>query len=532
MKNSFFLVIPEQKNDPQSLASFTESALQRWVSDLPSANPGLATRLFQDLIGELISLEMSTANRLSALELLRSTFFMIEDYLRSRLIKSGFPKGDVERKIFALVVLIEKQYTIGYWMVVRDLTRRDIGWLQGKNTLLSMQRAIKGLSSIVISHYMMGAPVPDWIWYDLHSLYKLACKLGKESSRVSDQAGLFSKSSSIEDSYKQILLLSLVFPSGLTQRELLLVYEFIGKICDQVSIEKKPLPDQQLQCILLLDEDQPPSFSGNSQEQTDKRSDSVKLYLNLGKLHKMVKQTDKYASKEEARFSSLEQGNIDSHKLSAELFDYLMQRWQGQEPHGTALFNDRLNRYIAIGFDATHELQDINQPPSPNLEIMAQTYSERALYCPFPQEGLLYIGSLISFRKTDSQPHQRNLGVICRIQLPKQDNTVVFEITQIAQQSFSVSYQMPEGSDDFEQKKGLLYGVTIQGQERSYIILESFMVKDGDVLRMFMGAENFPIILMGRKNIGLGYWQFECRRIMEKPVTQQPQTSKKGYDFI
>jgi hypothetical protein len=377
---------------------------------------------------------------------------------------------------------------------------------------------------------MMSAQVPDWIWYDLHSLYKLASKLGKESNRISDQAGLFSKSSSIEDSYKQILLLSLTFPSGLMQRELLLVYEFIGKISELVSIEKKPLPDQNTQCVLLLDEDQPPSFSTTADGQSDRRSDSVKVYLNLSKLLKLAKQVDKYCSKDEARFSSLELGNIDNQKLSPELFQYLLQRWQGQEPHGTAMFSDRLNRYFAIGFDATHELQDINQPPSPNLELMAESYSERALSCSFQQEGLLHIGSLISFRKTDSQPHQRCLGVICRIQLTKQDNTLIFEITQIAQQSYSVSYQLPDNDGDPERKKALLYGQSVKGEERSYIILDSFMVKDGDVLRMFMGAENFPIILNGRKNIGLGYWQFECRRIMEKPT--QAQTNKKGYDFI
>jgi len=530
VKNSFFLVIPEQRNDPQALVSFTETALQRWVSDLPTANPGLATRLFQDLITELISLEMTSANRLAALETLRPTFLMIEDYLRSRLVKAGFPKGEVERKIFSLVVMIEKQFTIGYWMVVKDLTRREISWLQGKNTLLSMQRAIKGLSCIVISHYMMSMSVPDWIWYDLHSLYKLACKLGKESARIGDQASLFSKSSSIEDSYKQILLLSLTFPSGLMQRELLLVYEFIGKISDLVAIEKKPIAEQNSQCVLLLDEDQPPSFTATADGQSDRRSDSVRLYLNFSKLLKLSKQTDKYCSKDEARFSSLELGNIDKLKLSPELFQYLLQRWQGLEPHGTAMFSDRLNRYFAIGFDATHELQDINQPPSANLELMAESYSERALSCSFQQEGLLHIGSLISYRKTDTQPHQRSLGVICRIQLTKQDNTLIFEITQIAQQSYSVGYQLPDNEADPELKKALLYGQTIKGEERSYIILESFMIKDGDILRMYMGGENFPIILNGRRNIGLGYWQFECRRIMEKP--SQPQTSKKGYDFI
>jgi hypothetical protein len=122
------------------------------------------------------------------------------------------------------------------------------------------------------------------------------------------------------------------------------------------------------------------------------------------------------------------------------------------------------------------------------------------------------------------------LGVVCKIQLPKQDNKLIFEVSIIAAQSFSVTYQEPGVAIDSEPRKALLYGVKQGEEERSYIILESFMIKDGDVLRMTMGRENFPIILIGRKNIGLGYWQFECRRIMETPAQQQ--STKKGYDFI
>ncbi|QPK64263.1 hypothetical protein IVG45_04645 [Methylomonas sp. LL1] len=530
MKNSFFLVIPEQKNDPQLVATFAEPALRQWVAELPSANPGLATRLFQDLINDLISLKMTTANRLNALELLRQQFLMIEEYLRSRLIKSGFPKGEIEKKIFSLVVVIEKQFTIGYWSVARDLTRREVGWLQGKNTALSIQRSIKGLSGIIISHYMMGYPVPEWIWFDLHSLYRLASKLGKENTRVSDQAGMFSKSSSVEDSYKQILLLSLAYPFGLMQKEFQLVYEFIEKISDLVVIERKAIADQATQCVILADEDLPPSFFAAESAEKDSRTESVKLYLNLSKLLKLIKQSEKFCSKDEARFSSLEVRKSDNQKLSAELFDYLMQRWQGNEPQGTAFFTDRLNRYLAIGLDATHELQDTRQEASADLEILAETYSDRALFCCFEKEGVLSIGSLVSFRKIDALPHQRCLGVVCKIQLPKQDNKLIFEVTIIAQQSFSVTYQEPDAASESEPRKALLYGVKHHNEERSYIILESFMIKDGDVLRMTMGHENFPIILNGRKNIGLGYWQFECRRIMEKR-TQQSE-SKKGYDFI
>jgi hypothetical protein len=48
---------------------------------------------------------------------------------------------------------------------------------------------------------------------------------------------------------------------------------------------------------------------------------------------------------------------------------------------------------------------------------------------------------------------------------------------------------------------------------------------------MFMNSEDFPVVLSNRKNVGLGYWQFECRRVAEKVKTVSPQ-AKKGYDFI
>jgi len=531
VKNSFFLVIPEQRNAPQLMAAFAESALEQWVSELPAGNPGLATRLFQDLLEEFISLQMSSSNRLAALEILRTSFLMIEDYLRSRFTKLGFPKDEVEKKIFLLVVLLERHFTIGYWIVVRDLTRREVGWLQGKNTVMAMQRTIKGLSSVIVSHYMMSYPVPDWIWYDLHSLYKLAVKLGKQDSRINEPAGVYSKSSSIEASYKQILLLSLAFPSGLMQREFQLVYDFIEKIADHIGIESKPVADQAMQCMISIDEDLPPGFVAKIEDGQDKRADSSRLYLNFAKLYKLFKQPEKFCSRDEGRFSVLELSRQDQRKLSTELFEYLVQRWQGKELQGAALFSDRLNRHLAIGFDATHELQDTSKSPVTGLEILAESYSERALTCDFDKSGVLSIGSLVSFRRTDVALHQRGLGIICKIQLPKQDsNKLVFEISLIAQQSYAVSYQYPDASGDTEQKKALLYGRKHEGEERSYIILESFMIKDGDILRMFMGQDSFPIILNGRKNIGLGYWQFECRRLVEKVA--QAQAGKKGYDFI
>ena len=526
MKNSFFLVIPVQQKNEDLLVSYEKETVSQWVTELPTANPSLATRLFYDFIIGLNTVEMPIQQRLDVLEILRPHFLIIESYLRSRLILSGFPKGENEQKILSLIVSIEKQFTIGYWIVVRKLTRRDVGWFQAKSTALAIQRTIKGLSSVVVTHYMMFLPVPDWVWIDLHSLYKLSVKIKKETTKVADETSLAGKVSTSEDSYKQVLLLSLADPSGLMQKEVQQVYDFIGKVSGNVRIEKNPVSNQKVQCLILMDEDSSPYFDPNTTQ-----ADASMMHLNLIKIYKILQQRDKYCSKDKARFSSMHLVTNASEKLPAVLFDYLLQCWKGVELKGTSFFTDRLDRYIAIGLEATHSLQhSLSVNSEADFEILAESYSERELSCKFEKEGVLSIGSLVSFRKTNEHESKRSLGIVKKITMPKQDGLIVFELSSLTPISYAVTYQNMGAADNSESHKALLYGIKNEMGERSYIIVESFMLKDEDILRMFMNEDDFPIILGDRRNIGLGYWQFECRRIEEKQVIQQ--TKKKGYDFI
>jgi hypothetical protein len=526
VKNSFFLVIPAQQNNPELLASYKIAAIEQWVLELPAANLSLATRLFHDFIEKFNTVEIPAQQRIDTLEILRPHFLVIEDYLRSRLMQSGFPKGENEQKILDLIVLIEKNFTIGYWMVVRELTRREVGWRQGKNTALAIQRTIKGLSEIVVTHYMMFLPVPDWVWIDLHSLYKLSVKIKKETTKVADETSLPTKVCTIENCYKQVLLLSLSDPSGLMQKEVQIVYDFIGKISQHIQIVKQPVSSQDVQCIILMDEDTNPYF-----ENTGNEADSAMMYLSLLKLYKILNQANKFSSKEDARFNSVQHIAKGSEKLPADLYDYLVQCWKGVELKGASFFSDRLDRCIAIGLNATHELQSpIKDSEDVQLEVLAESYSETALSCKFDREGVLSIGSLISFRKTTEQENKRTLAIVKKITMPKLDGSIVFELDALTPVSYAVTYIGIDAEAGNEHQKALLYGVKNEKGERSYILFESFMHKNDDVMRMFMNNTNFPIILGDRKNIGLGYWQFECRQIEEKQVPKA--TKKKGYDFI
>ena len=528
MKNSFFLVIPTQEARPDKVKAFEPKALEQWLFELPTANPSLATRLIQDFIVDFNTLKMPFQVRLDALEQMRPKILIMEDYLRSRLIRTAFPKEENDLKIHQVLTSIEREFTIGYWMVLKELTHRQASWFQGKSLALSLQRCIKGLSGVVISHFIMGLPIPDWVWIDLHSLFKLSVKSKKEDVKVPDPSNHINKASSPEECYRQVLLLCLSRPTGLMQKEIHLVYSFIETLFPLFNLSAHSVPGQAMQYAIMTDEDKPPF----AQIEMNTGRDSSTLYLDFTRLYKALEKKDKFISQTETRFASIHMKN-NEEKPTTELLEYLEQRWSGVEFQKEAVFGDRLDRFLAIGMAAAHSLQspELSQDNSDiEQEILVHSESDRLLFCVFKNTGILSVGNLVSFRKADkSSTQKRSLAVINELIVVRQNGKISFGVNLLAAQYYSVYYTMANTADASSGNKGLLYNDDERFDDASFLVVDNFMLKEGDLIKMLMNQQNIYLILKGRRNVGLGYWQFECQRIAAKIDKPQP---KKGYDFI
>jgi hypothetical protein len=532
VKNSFFLVIPAQEARAGRIKEFEAKALEQWLFELPTANPSLATKLIHDFIIEFNIIQMPLQLRLDALELVRPKILIIEEYLRSRLIKAGFPKEENDLKILNVLASIEREFTIGYWIVLKELSHRPVSWFQGKNLALALQRCIKGLSSVVISHYIMGLPIPDWVWIDLHSLYKLSVKLKKDTVKVTDDANLASNASSPEECYRQIILLSLSRPTGLMQKEIQQVYSFIEHLFPLFSLSKEAIEGQQFQFAVLTDEDRPPF----AQMDMYTARDTATLFVDLTRVYKALEKKDKFINTSQTRFSSIHVLKNQDEKPALELLDYLEQRWLGNELQQEAIFADRLDRYMAIGIAPAHSLQSQSRTPykamvdnEADQEILVHSESDRLLFCVFNKTGVLSVGNLISFRKADLPNSKRSLAVVNELIVAKQSGKVSFGANLMTDNYHAVYYLMGNATEKDLPLKGLFYNDGEQLSDSSFLIVDNFMLKDGDLIKMQMILESIYLVLKNKKNVGLGYWQFECNRVA--PKSEQPQ-SKKGYDFI
>ena len=531
MKNSFFLVIPAQEARPERLKEFEPKALAQWLEELPTANPGLATRLIQDFIADFNALKAPFQLRLDALEQIRPKVVIIEEYLRSRMVRAGFPKEENDLKILSVLSTIEREYTIGYWMVLKELTHRQVSWFQGKNLALTLQRCIKGLAGVVISHLLMGLPAPDWVWIDLHSLYKLSVKLGKDKAKVSDETNYLNKASTPEECYRQILLLSLSQPTGLMQKEIFLVHDFIETLFPHFSLSSAPVFGQQMQFVVMADEDKPPFV----QLETNTRKDAAALFIDFTKLYKVLEKKDKFVNTSKTRFATQHMLNNHGEKPTAELIEYLELRWSGVDLQKTASFSDRLDLYIALGMGPAHQLQNPDLPQTlgnggidNGQEILVHTESDRLLFAVFKNTGVLSVGNLISLRKANAPIQKRSLAIVNELIVAKQVGKISFGLSLLANYYHAVYYSMVDTADP-SSYRGLFHSVDDQYDEASFVVVDNYLLKEGDIIRMPVGQEDIHLVLKERKNVGLGYWQFKCQRVAAKAEKSRP---KKGYDFI
>ncbi len=518
MKHSFFLVIPKQNNNPQRIKELEENILKQWIAQLPIANAVLASRLIYDFILEFNSLSMTAQMRLETLELLRPSFLAIEDYLCSRLVKSGFPKDSNDLKALKLLVALQRQFTIGYWITLKEITGNDIGWFQGKNAALSSHRTLKGLSDIVVSYFIMGMPIPDWIWMDLHSLYKLSVKIKKNATQVPlNDLVQVHKTSTPEECYLQIILLSLADPTGLMQKEIKLVYGFIQSIGALISLKLKPVANQALQCLILTDGDKPPYFETQTESADEEADGSVPavLYIDFTRLYEAFEQGKIPFNASQARFSRMRSSENKDDRVSAELLVYLKERWAGIELKSTPLFADRLDRLFAIGLMPTFKLQGRQGKTSEDdaVEFLGHSVSAELLSCVFKQVGVLSVGSLVSFRKVDGAENKRLLGVVNKLVVEKETGQISFGLQFLTDQLVPVTYSHLNNAHHERPKSALLYHCNEQ-KGKSFIITDSFILKENEVIRLFIEAADLSIMLKNKKNIGLGYWQFECTKVI------------------
>ncbi|MCK5924821.1 MAG: hypothetical protein KAG10_02905, partial [Methylococcales bacterium] len=310
--------------------------------------------------------------------------------------------------------------------------------------------------------------------------------------------------STATQSYLQILLLSLLDTGTLTQNELQQIYEALNKLSLFPCLEEQLIITQALQCYVHIDEDVPPTF-----EEKEDETEFKQLYFNFTRLHKEIKTLKKTAVIKNDRFNI-----IMNAKLSRQLLSYLDQCWLGKLTDESPCFIDRLDRFFTIGLENTYDLLCSNaQVQHKPLEYLGESCSPKGLSYLFDEKELISIGSLVSFRKIDTQQNQRFLGIVSKIMVDKHQSCYIeFNVSLISSEIHAASFSFRDEDGENLAQKALFYQQKQENQvDKSFLIINSHVLKEQDMIELQLVSDCLWIELLNKKNIGLGYWQFECK---------------------
>jgi len=257
------LNIPSQELTKRPKPYLKVKHLQRWLSELPTANTFRST---QQLLNQLKTINRSrypVHERIRLLDTFRPTTRELLLQLKQPLKNSKLPLDRKQKLAAQYIQEILEEMASGYKSVVSQLILRD-SRKESDEMLLreAIYNSIQYLARRLLESYLIYAPEPYDVWRELHQLYNYAIQTGIHNLPVDDPYPdyMLPVAYTIELVYKRILLLSLAAPYHLMQNEAEELYYLLSSWCNECHIYPAIEQDTDNEFVFDLASDLPPRY--------------------------------------------------------------------------------------------------------------------------------------------------------------------------------------------------------------------------------------------------------------------------------
>lgn len=257
------LNIPVLQDNSVFIAETRPQKIQQSLADLKAENPvDLALHIHAEL-ETLNRQKISPSLRLQALDSYRPFLINTVQALAEDYINSTLPLQDKAKAAAAAAESLWLELGYGYKLALIDLQNQLIKLGTDKSSAHAIHRAMHAISEHAIVHYQTYVIPPSYIWGDIHQLYFCAVQLGIQNTEIATEKTEAKTSASalttIEDTYKHVLLMSLAEPQQLVQQEIKLTSEYLTHHIKHALISAvSPLENTSGAFIISLDSDNPP----------------------------------------------------------------------------------------------------------------------------------------------------------------------------------------------------------------------------------------------------------------------------------
>ena len=540
VKNLYYLKLIEPNSRNKNAQAFKQKGVQQWLQELPTINTGMVTRQLHDKLKQINETIIDFQDRFETLESLQPVYLNVDEFLNSKVCGQTLPLSQNVQKIVALHIEIIKEYANSYWYLLKTGPEHLGKRAYSKILPILIQRIIRLLSDILKAYYLANLAEPTWIWMDIHSLFSIMPDKLCENTKIKEFSLAGESITTISNTYKQIIALSTSDPYGMYDREIIRINHFLSQWVSTIKLEKIAPGQIPLGYFVSMDTDKAPSWA-NIDIDLDEESEIYQIFMD--DIIKMMLDQAKVMESNLGRYFAATAFPATDNSFDPELLKHIQRQWEGEPVRQPVTFDSSLRREIAIGLNAISDalLNPGNQQPGSVFH--AEVAGGKSLKCSLESGNNIAIGSLVGYRKADSEVHTFGLGIISRMSTPNAESDTQFELKNITNsiQAATIELVAEEDkktkskqaiADDPENSKtvALTFQKSKNGYERQYLIVESRGFKTSDTIVVNDKDRSFGAVVMKHNNLGLGYVVLEYQSITEvKQIEAIPTT---GYDFL
>jgi len=254
------LRLPEQNAPAADATPNNPRKLKKVLSELPNSNMGELTRQTYIILRDLNRQTMPNKHRLENLEMIRVLTRDIFNNLKKYFINRTLPLPEKSQKIVNLNQSILQELIHGYEIIAYEASNKIDASVDDKTLSIAICRSLNYLSEMLLRSSEVYEPCPKSLWLDAHQLFDFAESRNIISKVVADKNGEHEKTT-IENSYKQLLLFILARPIALRQRDSERVFKKLYDWSQLADIGHQMSEDQVDRAFIVrINEDKQPNY--------------------------------------------------------------------------------------------------------------------------------------------------------------------------------------------------------------------------------------------------------------------------------
>ncbi len=350
-KSLLGLYVPQQVKDETEAAYARPRDAEKWIAELPVAHVGETARLVFKALADLNRVNISANQRYKILELFRHPVTYITEALNKHFIGQSFPLSEKNQKIAELARELQWETAIGYKIIIESNLSGFDQRIDSKMLFSAIQRAIAYLGLTLLKAFQIYAATPKHVWIELHHLYLFSEHNDFHNTSIKVPQENATRVTTINDTYKRILLLSLANPYRLPQTEIGKVYNALDKWTQHCQI--LPLTDPNNPPGLFsvnLDVDAAPSYYVPNKNQLT----TYTRIINTSELTPLVRDYIVEQTQQENETPAPTSIPLSPFNLQQQTLRRLILAWGAIPKRNFSRADTNIDVAVALGINATH----------------------------------------------------------------------------------------------------------------------------------------------------------------------------------